>query len=189
MIGLASCSNGSRMLTPKLRSRPAPRWQASMMPPPAPVMTMKPASAMARANASAVRKIGVVLLRARRAEGRDLADVAVGREHLEGGAHLLQRARDDLQIADAGAALLQARTVATISSISRCARRARRSLARRESCGDDMRAAVYRRIDAVAQRPGRAVRMRLRRRFTSAAAARSRPTRVAGGEQVMRWQT
>ena len=53
MIGLACCSNGSRMLTPMLFSRPAPTWPASMMPLAAPVMTMKPASAMRRPNSTA----------------------------------------------------------------------------------------------------------------------------------------
>ena len=53
MIGLASCSNGKRMLTPMLFSRPAPTWPASMMPLAAPVMTIQPASAMRRLNATA----------------------------------------------------------------------------------------------------------------------------------------
>ena len=53
MTGLASCSNGSRMLTPMLLSRPAPTWPASMMPLAAPVMTMQPAWATRRPNSTA----------------------------------------------------------------------------------------------------------------------------------------
>ena len=55
MNSFGSCSNGSRMFTPKLRSRPAPSWHACMMPCPAPVMTMKPAAVIRRANSCAVR--------------------------------------------------------------------------------------------------------------------------------------
>ena len=44
--GLASCSLGSRMFSPKERSRPAPSWAAPMTPLPAPVMTIHPASVM-----------------------------------------------------------------------------------------------------------------------------------------------
>ena len=48
MSGLASCSKGSTMFTPKARSAPAPSMPASMIPGPAPVMTIHSASAMAR---------------------------------------------------------------------------------------------------------------------------------------------
>ena len=41
MTVLVFCSNGSRMATPKLASRPAPWWPAFMMPSPAPVMTIQ----------------------------------------------------------------------------------------------------------------------------------------------------
>ena len=53
MIGLAACSQGRRMLAPKLFSGPAPSWPACMMPGPAPVMTMKPAAVILRANSTA----------------------------------------------------------------------------------------------------------------------------------------
>ena len=53
MTGLAACSQGRRMLAPKLISGPAPSWPACMMPPPAPVMTMKPAWAILRPNSTA----------------------------------------------------------------------------------------------------------------------------------------
>ncbi len=43
---------------PMLLSRPAPTWPASMMPLAAPVMTMKPASAMRRPNAAAAWQAG-----------------------------------------------------------------------------------------------------------------------------------
>jgi hypothetical protein len=42
--GLASCSNGRRMFSPKLFSPPAPSWAAPMMPAPAPVTTIHPSS-------------------------------------------------------------------------------------------------------------------------------------------------
>ena len=45
MIGLAPCSNGSRIDTPMLFSRPAPSMPACMIPGPAPVMTIHPFSA------------------------------------------------------------------------------------------------------------------------------------------------
>src|SRR4029453_13238494 len=48
----------------------------------------------------------VVALCARRAERRDLAGVAVGREQREGVAHLVQRAGDDLEIAYVDAVLV-----------------------------------------------------------------------------------
>ena len=50
MVRLAFCSKGRRMLTPKLFSRPAPPCAASMIPPPAPVITMKPACTRRFAN-------------------------------------------------------------------------------------------------------------------------------------------
>ena len=49
MTGLAPCSNGSRIDTPMLRSRPAPSIAACMMPGPAPVTTIQPRSARSRA--------------------------------------------------------------------------------------------------------------------------------------------
>ena len=42
--GFASCSNGKRMLSPKLFSPPAPSCAAPMMPAPAPVTTIQPSS-------------------------------------------------------------------------------------------------------------------------------------------------
>ena len=45
MIELAPASNGSRIDTPMLRSTPAPSIPASMIPGPAPVTTIHPASA------------------------------------------------------------------------------------------------------------------------------------------------
>jgi len=47
---------------------------------------------------------GIVLLGAGRAEGGHFPRPAVGREHLEADAHLLERAGDDLEVADAGVA-------------------------------------------------------------------------------------
>ena len=55
---LGACSNGSSMLTPKLRSRPAPSCAARMIPSPAPVITMYPCSTIARANATACAYAG-----------------------------------------------------------------------------------------------------------------------------------
>ena len=54
MTGLADCSKGSRMLTPKLFSAPAPTLPAFMMPSAAPVMTMKSLAASWRANSTAI---------------------------------------------------------------------------------------------------------------------------------------
>ena len=45
ITGLAPCSNGSRIETPMLRSRPAPSIAACMIPGPAPVTTIHPRSA------------------------------------------------------------------------------------------------------------------------------------------------
>ena len=42
MNGLAACSNGNRMLTPKEWVRPAPSSPAAMIPGPAPVTTIQP---------------------------------------------------------------------------------------------------------------------------------------------------
>ena len=50
MYGLASCSNGSRMFTPMVCSRPAPSDAACMMPAPAPVTTIHPRAAIAPAS-------------------------------------------------------------------------------------------------------------------------------------------
>src|SRR5438132_3151264 len=41
MISFARCSDGKRMLSPKLCARPAPRCAAPMIPSPPPVTTMK----------------------------------------------------------------------------------------------------------------------------------------------------
>ena len=49
ITSLASCSKGRRMFTPMERSRPAPSMPASMIPGPAPVMTIQPASASSAA--------------------------------------------------------------------------------------------------------------------------------------------
>ncbi len=53
MTGLASASNGRTMLTPKLRSAPAPSWPASMIPGPAPVMIIQSRAASASARSRA----------------------------------------------------------------------------------------------------------------------------------------
>jgi hypothetical protein len=53
MISLAVVSKGRRIATPKLPSRPAPPWPAFMMPSPAPVMTIQPASDMRRLKSTA----------------------------------------------------------------------------------------------------------------------------------------
>jgi hypothetical protein len=50
---LAFCSKGRRMLTPKLRERPAPPCAASMIPPPPPVMAIHPRRVMRLAKARA----------------------------------------------------------------------------------------------------------------------------------------
>ncbi len=52
MTGFAVVSKGSRMATPKLASRPGPTWPAFMMPSPAPVMDIHPASAISRLNST-----------------------------------------------------------------------------------------------------------------------------------------
>src|SRR3989442_11604254 len=53
----ASCSKGSRILRPKLRSAPAPSWLAPMMPAPAPVTTIQQGAdrKSTRLNSSHVR--------------------------------------------------------------------------------------------------------------------------------------
>lgn len=56
--GLASCSKGSRMLSPKDRSAPAPSWADPITPPPAPVMTIQPAPVMRLPKALACSEIG-----------------------------------------------------------------------------------------------------------------------------------
>ena len=53
MIGLAACSNGSRIDTPIECSRPAPSIAACMIPGPAPVMTIQPACARSAATSRA----------------------------------------------------------------------------------------------------------------------------------------
>ena len=53
MNWLVEASNGSRMLTPKEFSVPAPSIPADMIPGPAPVMTIQSRSAMAAAKARA----------------------------------------------------------------------------------------------------------------------------------------
>ncbi len=50
MNWLVAASNGRRMLTPKARSGPAPSIPASMIPGPAPVITIQSRAAIARAN-------------------------------------------------------------------------------------------------------------------------------------------
>ena len=52
IVSLADCSKGSDMFSPKLFSRPAPRCPASMIPPPAPVITIYPSSASLRPNST-----------------------------------------------------------------------------------------------------------------------------------------
>ena len=53
MQGLASCSWGSRMLTPKACSGPAPSMPAAMIPGPAPVITIQSARASSAAKSRA----------------------------------------------------------------------------------------------------------------------------------------
>ncbi len=108
MNSFAPCSHGSRMLTPKLRSRPDPSWQARMIPPPAPVSTMNPSPADALGELLGLTVGGAGLLRACRPEGADLPDVAIGREHLESVPHLLEGGVDDLEIAGRGIVAHQA---------------------------------------------------------------------------------
>ena len=52
--GAALDSNGSTMLTPKARSAPAPSMPASMIPGPAPVITIQSRSTMARPKSRAI---------------------------------------------------------------------------------------------------------------------------------------
>ena len=66
-----------------LFSRPAPTWPASMMPLAAPVMTMKPASAIRRPNSTAWLVGRMLRRQAGRAEHRHLAPVAVGAKTLK----------------------------------------------------------------------------------------------------------
>src|SRR5205807_6467539 len=56
--GFASCSKGSRMLRPKLRSPPAPACAAPMIPAPAPVTTIQSCSTMRRPNVTAATEAG-----------------------------------------------------------------------------------------------------------------------------------
>ena len=72
------------------------------MPLPAPVITMKPASVMRRANSKAARHAGVSCRSARRAEDAHLPYRAVRREHLEGVAQLAQRRVQQFDVPDAG---------------------------------------------------------------------------------------
>ena len=81
---------------------------ASMIPGPAPVMTIQSRSAIAAASAAGLVVERVVGLRAGRAEDRDLARRAVRREHVERVAHLLQRGVRDLEVAAVGAVAREA---------------------------------------------------------------------------------
>ena len=58
--GLASCSNGRRMLSPKLCSPPAPSCAAPMIPAPAPVITIQPSCTIRRPNSRAASAAGSV---------------------------------------------------------------------------------------------------------------------------------
>src|SRR4029453_11582837 len=51
--GFASCSKGSRMLSPNERSPPPPACAPPMIPAPAPVTTIHPCSTMRRPNVTA----------------------------------------------------------------------------------------------------------------------------------------
>ena len=57
ITGLADCSNGSRMFSPMLASRPAPTCPASV-PPPAPVTIIHPSAAIRRPNSIACWYVG-----------------------------------------------------------------------------------------------------------------------------------
>ena len=52
-VSLRASSNGSRMLTPRARSGPAPSAPAAMIPGPAPVITIHPRSASSAARSRA----------------------------------------------------------------------------------------------------------------------------------------
>jgi hypothetical protein len=53
MTGLGAASNGSRMLAPNDSFEPAPSWPASMIPGPAPVITIHPRFAISREKSRA----------------------------------------------------------------------------------------------------------------------------------------
>ncbi|MNP41493.1 hypothetical protein D3C76_1351990 [compost metagenome] len=57
-VGLACCSKGRVMLNPRLWSLPAPSWAAAMMPPPAPVMTIRSERARVAPSSRARAYIG-----------------------------------------------------------------------------------------------------------------------------------
>ena len=98
MIGLAPCSNGRRIDTPMLFSRPAPSIPACMMPGPAPVMTIHPFVGEAGGDLAGLLVERVVVLDPRRSEDRHLRRVAVGREHRERVAHLGDGGGGDLEV-------------------------------------------------------------------------------------------
>ena len=55
MMSFAVVSNGSRIASPKLDSRPGPSCPARMIPSPAPVMLSHPRSAISALNSTAAR--------------------------------------------------------------------------------------------------------------------------------------
>ena len=93
-----SCSNGSMMLRPIERSRPAPRWPASMMPVDAPVTTYQPCSTIDLPSSLGLLVLGRVARRAGRAEDRYLSVRPVGSEDRERFAQLAQRLTENFQI-------------------------------------------------------------------------------------------
>ena len=103
MIGLAPCSNGSRIDTPMLFSRPAPSIPACMMP--GPGARDDHPSLLGEAGRDLARLLPerIVVLDPRRAEDRHLRRVAVRREHRERIAHLGDRGGGDLEVEVVGA--------------------------------------------------------------------------------------
>ena len=96
-------SNGRRIVTPRLRSGPAPSVAAAMMPGPAPVTTIQPASASRPARSRAWTYSGSVVRVRAEPNTVTLRTSAYGSEQPVGGAHLLQGVAGDLEVEPVGA--------------------------------------------------------------------------------------
>ena len=143
------------MLTPKLRSRPAPSWQARMMP-----LAAAGDDHVARGRRCARENSLRGAVRGRRrpacAPSRStltLRTPPIGREDLERVAQLAQRGVQELQVAGAGAVRAGACSdVSTISRTNASSRASSLALDARQQLGDD----VPRRAAGPARADGRA---------------------------------
>ncbi len=103
MIGLAPCSNGSRIDTPMLFSRPAPSIPACMMPGPAPVMTIHPFSARLAATLRVCSQSGSWFLTRAEPKIVTFGVSRYGANIANGIAHLGDRGGRDLEVEVVGA--------------------------------------------------------------------------------------